>query len=126
MRLFDPELSRRRNIHRLLPVLRERSQWRDAQVGRLRLSLVGIATRLTPRAPWRSKRSSVMRLIEALRIANSPALPDAQPFIVALACSFTPLHLETMVKASLRLALPHKRVEVRTGLYGDLVGMLTA
>jgi aminoglycoside 3-N-acetyltransferase len=41
MRLFDPAMSRRRNIHRLVPLLRERSQWHETRVGRLGLTVLG-------------------------------------------------------------------------------------
>jgi FkbH-like protein len=63
-----------------------------------------------------------MKLIEALQIAN--AADSGPPFRVLLACGFTPLHLETAVKARLRLALPGRSIAVRTGLYGDLAGTL--
>ena len=41
-----------------------------------------------------------------------------------LACGFTPLHLETFLAAHLQLTLAKRRVEVKTGLYGDLTGTL--
>jgi FkbH-like protein len=41
-----------------------------------------------------------------------------------LACGFTPLHLQTFLAAELFLAAPEKRVEVQTGLFGDLAGSL--
>jgi FkbH-like protein len=63
-----------------------------------------------------------MKLIEALQIAN--AAPQGPPFHALLACGFTPLHLETAVKAHLRLSLPARSIVVRTGLYGDLAGTL--
>jgi FkbH-like protein len=63
-----------------------------------------------------------MKLIEALQIAN--AADDGPPFQVLLACGFTPLHLETAIKANLRLVLPGRSITVRTGLYGDLAGAL--
>ncbi len=40
-RLSDPVLVRRRNLTKLLPVLRQRGAWREASVGGLRLRLVG-------------------------------------------------------------------------------------
>lgn len=40
MRLFDPAMSRRRDIHRMAPLLRERSQWHETRVGRLGLIVV--------------------------------------------------------------------------------------
>lgn len=63
-----------------------------------------------------------MKLIEALQIAN--AAHKGPTFHVLLACGFTPLHLETAVKAHLRLGLPTRSITVRTGLYGDLAGTL--
>ena len=64
-----------------------------------------------------------MKLTEALRIRQGAAgVPNS--FQVALACGFTPLHLETFLAAHLQQALPGRRVEVATGLYGDLAGTL--
>ena len=62
-----------------------------------------------------------MKLIEALQIAQKR--PDhATPFGVALACGFTPLHLQTYLTAHLQQRLPDRRVETGTGLFGDLAG----
>ena len=63
-----------------------------------------------------------MKLIEALQIANAPH--EGPPFHVLLACGFTPLHLETAVKAHLSVGLPTRSIKIRTGLYGDLAGTL--
>lgn len=65
-----------------------------------------------------------MKLIEALEIVRQPPPAEARPFAVWLCCSFTPLHLVTFLRAHLRLALPERRAEVTTGLYGDLAGTL--
>jgi FkbH-like protein len=66
-----------------------------------------------------------MKLVEALQIANAAQeglqLP---PFQVLLACGFTPLHLQTAVKAHLRQRLAGRSVVVRIGLYGDLARTL--
>ena len=64
-----------------------------------------------------------MRLIEALEVLGRPVaeLPRLNIF---LACGFTPLHLQTFLAAQLQLAIPEKRVEIKTGLFGDLVGNL--
>ena len=43
---------------------------------------------------------------------------------MTLACGFTPLHLTTFLAAHLQRCLPASRVEVKTGLYGDLAGNL--
>ena len=43
---------------------------------------------------------------------------------VTLACGFTPLHLSTFLGAHMQQRLPGRRVQVSTGLYGDLAGRL--
>lgn len=63
-----------------------------------------------------------MRLVEALQLANSSQ--QGPQFKAFLACGFTPLHLETALKAHLRLALPDRTIEVATGPYGDLARTL--
>ena len=40
-RLFDPAVSRRRNLDRLVPELKQRDAWREATVGRLSVVLIG-------------------------------------------------------------------------------------
>jgi FkbH-like protein len=64
-----------------------------------------------------------VKLTEALHIRQRAAAIPGR-FSVMLACGFTPLHLETFLAAHLQLALPKRRVEVKTGLYGDLTGTL--
>lgn|GEM_PF-232174 len=62
-----------------------------------------------------------VKFSEALTIVKSA--PEAgTPFAVTLACGFTPLHLATYLGAYLQRALPTRRVDVRPGMYGDLVG----
>jgi len=63
-----------------------------------------------------------MKLVEALQTANSPQ--HGPEFSALLACGFTPLHLETAVKAHLRSRLPDRTVVIKTGLFGDLAGTL--
>ena len=63
-----------------------------------------------------------MNLIEALEVLRQPLSEDTQPFTVFLACGFTSLHLQTFLAAHLRERLPHQRIEVKTGLFGDLAG----
>lgn len=64
-----------------------------------------------------------MKLSEALQIRQkAETIPER--FEVALACGFTPLHLETFLAAHLQRAFPHQRVQVGTGLFGDLPGTL--
>jgi FkbH-like protein len=60
-----------------------------------------------------------MRVTDALKILQD-APSQGKPFEVTLACSFTPLHLQTFLAAYLQQALPHRRVSVATGLYGNL------
>ncbi len=63
-----------------------------------------------------------MKLIDALAVIRRP-LPENAPLLrVSLACGFTPLHLETFLTAGLRERSPVERVEVTTGLFGDLAG----
>jgi len=59
----------------------------------------------------------------ALEILQS-ARHHQTPFNVTLACGFTPLHLQTFLAAHLQAVLPDRRVEIQTGLYGDLGGTL--
>lgn len=64
-----------------------------------------------------------MKLAEALKIIQS-AQTEARRLEVALLCGFTPLHLETFLRAHLCKLFPERSPHVRTGLYGDLVGNL--
>ncbi len=63
-----------------------------------------------------------MKLIEALKIAQSPAADGSPALRVFVACGFTPLHLQTFLSAQLRIRLPGSAPEIRTGLFGDLIG----
>ena len=66
-----------------------------------------------------------MKFTEALGIfQRRPA--DAVKFPVALACGFTPLHLRTFLGAHLQSAMPDRRVEIETGLFGDIAGTIEA
>ena len=63
-----------------------------------------------------------MKLIDALAIIRRP-LPENAPLLrISLACGFTPLHLETFLAAALRERSPFERVDVTTGLFGDMAG----
>jgi FkbH-like protein len=64
-----------------------------------------------------------MKLAEALRIVQA-APPDAPPLPVALLCGFTPLHLETFLRAQLCQLFPGRSPIVQTGLFDDLIGNL--
>lgn len=63
-----------------------------------------------------------MTLTEALKILQTPAPDGAATLDIFLACGFTPLHLKTLLEARLRQLLPDRRINVSTGLYGDLAG----
>lgn len=63
-----------------------------------------------------------MKLIEALKILRQPVAENIPIQRVFLACGFTALHLQTFLAAHLRTLPPEKRVDVQSGLFGDLVG----
>jgi len=67
---------------------------------------------------------SHMNLIDALERLKGPIAENARPLRVFLACGFTPLHLETFLAAHLRNLCPAYRVELNSGLFGDLAGNL--
>jgi FkbH-like protein len=64
-----------------------------------------------------------MKLIEALEVLGRP-VADAPSLKIFLACGFTPLHLQTFFGAQLLLTVPEKRPEIKTSLFGDLVGSI--
>lgn len=63
-----------------------------------------------------------MKLIDALQIAQSPSREGLPELRIFLGCGFTPLHLQTFLAAYLRTQLPGVRAEIRTGVFGDLIG----
>ena len=65
-----------------------------------------------------------MKLIDALTIIQKSSGSTAEPFRVALVSGFTPLHLQTFLHAEIQQLFTDHRVEVITGLYGDLTGTL--
>src|SRR2546423_6854562 len=67
-----------------------------------------------------------MRLIEALGLLQkaNPANPTDTPFPVELICGFTAQPLLTFLAAHLQSRLPGRRVEIREGRFGDLIGNL--
>jgi FkbH-like protein len=65
-----------------------------------------------------------MKVAEAIAIANRSAPSDAVTRTASLLCGFTPLHLQTYVKAHLKLRFPDSGAQIETGLYGDLPGNL--
>ena len=75
--------------------------------------------------PFAARLSKIMpmpmKLAEALQIIQS-APEDAPRFDIALVCGFTPLHLETFLRAQLCKVFPGRFPVVQSGLYGDLIG----
>jgi FkbH-like protein len=67
---------------------------------------------------------SCMNLIDALERLKRPVSANSRPLRVFLACGFTPLHLETFLTAHLRNLYPSCRVDLMSGLFGDLIGNL--
>jgi len=63
-----------------------------------------------------------MKLIEALQISKRVSAERTIPSKVYLACGFTPLHFETFLAAHLMVFNPTRRIEIETGLFGDLTG----
>lgn len=61
-----------------------------------------------------------MTLIDALERLKTPIAENARLLRVFLACGFTPLHLETFLAAHLRNLCSDRRVELQSGLLGDL------
>jgi FkbH-like protein len=65
-----------------------------------------------------------LNLIEALEVSRKPVAQDAKSLRFFLACGFTPLHLQNFLSAYLRQMFPDNRVEIKTGLFGDLADSL--
>ncbi len=64
-----------------------------------------------------------MKLSEALLILRqAPSDESAEPLQAFLACGFTPLHFQTLLAAELQIRFPQRRVQIETGLYGNLIG----
>jgi FkbH-like protein len=64
----------------------------------------------------------LMRLSEAVALAMRPLSPGSEPRPLHLICGFTPLHLETFLKAHGRERFPEQGVTPAPGLFGDLQG----
>ena len=64
-----------------------------------------------------------MKLSDAIKVQRA-VNATAAPYRALLACGFTPLHLQTYLHAHLQKFLPDHRIELQTGLFGDLVGTL--
>jgi FkbH-like protein len=65
-----------------------------------------------------------VKLIDALAILREAPAAGDEPLPVLLACGFEPLHLRTFLAAHLQKRFPGRRLDVATGLYGDLAGTL--
>jgi FkbH-like protein len=65
-----------------------------------------------------------MKLLEALEVLKRPVVAAGSTREISLSCGFTPLHLKTFLEAHLRAHFPTNRIEIKTGLYGDLAGNL--
>lgn len=63
-----------------------------------------------------------MKLLEAMRLINEASASDRPPRTYALACGFTPLALETFLRAHLQQRRPDVRVDLTVGLFGDVAG----
>ena len=64
-----------------------------------------------------------MRIGEALEvIRGAPSI--GSEFKVLLACGFSPLHLQTFLRAHLQQRKQNHRVSVAVGAYGDLIGTI--
>jgi FkbH-like protein len=63
-----------------------------------------------------------MKLIEALKIVQSPLPKFPRNHRVFLACGCTPLHLHTFLAAHIRKLMLDSVPEIKTGLFGDLIG----
>jgi FkbH-like protein len=64
-----------------------------------------------------------MKLIEALSLLQK-VTPTDPIFPVALLCGFTPQPFVTFLAAHLQTRLPGRRIELREGRFGDLIGNL--
>lgn len=65
-----------------------------------------------------------MKLVDALTIVRKNSTSNGPAFRVYLATGFNPLHLTTLLTAELAQHTPMCRIEMRTGLYGDILGNL--
>jgi FkbH-like protein len=65
-----------------------------------------------------------MKLVDALKIVSDASSNESEVLLVGLVCGFQPLHLSTFLQASLQLRFPERRVELATGLFGDIPGTL--
>lgn len=91
----------------------------------LRPSADARCARIDASASIHSDSGAVTKIADALRIQRS-ANATAPRYKALLACGFTPLHLQSLLHAHLQQLLPDRKVELDTGLFGDLVGTIQA
>lgn len=65
-----------------------------------------------------------MKLLQALEVLKRPIADSATTREILLECGFTPLHFKSFFEAHLRICFPQNKIEIKTGLYGDLAGNL--
>jgi FkbH-like protein len=65
-----------------------------------------------------------MTLVEALETLKREQRADSPAHRILLACGFTPLHVKTFLAAELTSRIPTRRIEITTGLFGDVAGAL--
>jgi FkbH-like protein len=65
-----------------------------------------------------------MKLSEALRVINE-SRAIARVHRIDLVCGFTPLHLKTFLAAYLQSEITDARIEIVTGVYGDVTAALS-
>ena len=66
--------------------------------------------------------SELLGLREALALLRGDGEAEGATYTVGIACSFTPLHLETFVRAYVARKRPGPEVVAVSGIYGDLPG----
>jgi FkbH-like protein len=76
--------------------------------------------------PGDASASEPLGLRDALNLLKAVEEPGdpSETYLVGVACSFTPLHLETFARAYITLERPGVVVRAVTGIYGDLAGTL--
>jgi FkbH-like protein len=78
--------------------------------------------------PGDTSSPELLGLRDALNLLKAVEEPrdPSETYQAGIACSFTPLHLETFARAYITLERPGVAVRAVTGIYGDLAGTLGA
>ena len=63
-----------------------------------------------------------MNFLSALELIRCQAVESATPRRLFLACGFTPVYLPVFINAQLITLEPERKNEIKTGLFGDLLG----